>query len=291
MTSHEVKCLICGEICYGRLVGHLRKSHNLTTKEYRKLYPGASVLCKDEENSIKERLTERNKSDKQRLIVSERNRDPEFQKKCQEGCTEETRKAQSDNMRKVSKRLWNNSDYRKTKSKEMSELMKQLNKDPAYIAIRSEIMKRTWENPESAAKMISAPKNHPYGRQSSYRSEKFRREYWCRSQGEKEFLELCDFLDQVLDVISGENLPIRYLDSNNVSHVYLPDFIVTTENRTFVVEIKYEDDPIVDHKYKVNSAVDFCKIYGLTYCYVNRFSGISKIRDRGFDSVAVLERI
>lgn len=30
---------------------------------------------------------------------------------------------------------------------------------------------------------------------------------------------------------------------------------------------------------------------GLVYCYINRFSGISKVRNSGFNSVAVLQRI
>lgn len=291
MTSHEVECLICGEICSGRLLGHLRKVHNLSTKDYRKEFPGASVLCKDEEESIRQRLIVRNKSEKQRSAISQRNRDPEFQRKCQEGCTEETRKAQAENMRKVSKRLWSSPEYRNAKSKEMSELMKRLSQDPEYRKLRSEIMKRTWKNPESASKMLSAPKCHPFGKQCSCHSVKFDRNFWCRSQGEYEFLKLCESLDQVTDVISEESSPIEYFDSDDVSHVYLPDFIVTTENQSYIVEIKYEDDLIVNHKDKVNAAVDFCKTNGLVYCYVNRFSGISKIRDLGFSSVEVLQRI
>lgn len=146
MTNREVECLICGEVCQGRLTYHLKKVHNLTTRDYREEFPGASVLCKDEEDSIKKRLTERNKSEKQRAIVSQRNRDPEFQRKCQEG-------------------------------------------------------------------------------------------------------------------------------------------------QNYIVEIKYEDDLIINYKDKVNAAVDFCKTNGFVYCYVNRFSGISRIRDLGFSSVAVLQRI
>lgn len=291
MTSREVKCLICGEVCQGRLIYHLKKVHNLTTKDYRKEFPEASVLCKDEEDAIKQRLIKRNKSEKQRSIISQRNCDPEFQRKCQEGCTEETRKSQADNMRKVSKKLWSSPEYRSTKSREMSDLMKRLNRDPEYKALRSEIMKRTWKNPESASKMISAPKNHPFGRQCSYFSTRFSREFWCRSQGEYEFIKLCDTLDLVVDVMSGEKFPIDYFDSSKTHHVYLPDFIVTTKDQIYVVEIKYENDNIADHKDKVNAAVDFCRSQGLVYCYINRFSGISKVRDLGFNSVAVLQRI
>lgn len=291
MTSREVKCLICGEVCQGRLIYHLKKVHNLTTKDYRKEFPEASVLCKDEEDSIKKRLTERNKSEKQREIISQRNRDPEFQRKCQEGCTEETRRAQAENMRKVSKKLWSSQEYRDIKSKEMSDLMKRLNQSPEYKALRSEIMKKTWKNPENASKMISAPKRHPYGKQCSYHSVRFDRDFWCRSQGEYEFLKLCDSLSQVINVVSGERLPIEYCGSDKVSHVYLPDFVVTTKGQTYIVEIKYENDSILNHKDKVNSAVEFCKAHGFVYCYINRFSGISKVRNSGFNSVAVLQRI
>lgn len=291
MTSHEVKCLICGEICYGRLINHLRKVHNLTTSQYRSKFPNAHVLCRDEEISIRERLIERNKSDKQRRLISERNRDPEFQKKCQAGCTEETRRAQSENMKRVSNRLWSNPEYRRTKSQEMSQLMKSLRQDPDYVAKRSEIMKKTWENPENAAKMIAAPKNHPYGHQKEYFSKRFSRNYYCRSLGEYEFILTCESLPEVQDVVSGERLSIRYIDSQGQSRLYLPDFLVTTETGVFLVEVKYEGDDIHNYTNKVNSALDYCKLRGMTYCYVNRFSGIARIREQGFNSVAVTQRI
>ena len=291
MTSREVKCLICGEVCQGRLTYHLKKVHNLTTKGYREEFPGASVLCKNEEDSIKKRLTERNKSEKQRAIVSQRNRDPEFQRKCQEGCTEETRKAQADNMRRVSKKCWEDPEYREKHRRIARETQLRENQKPEVIKRKSELSKQLWTNPEYAAKALAAPKHHLYGKQCSYHSAKFDRDFWCRSQGEYEFLKLCESLDQVVNVISGEKLPIKYFDSNNISHVYLPDFIVTTEDQNYIVEIKYEDDLIINYKDKVNAAVDFCKTNGLVYCYVNRFSGISRIRDLGFSSVTVLQRI
>lgn len=292
MTDNEVKCLICGEVCETSLVSHLRKCHGLSTQEYRKLFPGASVLSKIRSESISQMLVERNKSKKQRDAISCRNRDPEFQKKCQAGITEEVRQVHADTMRRVSKELWTHEDYRQARSQGMSDLMKRLNQDPEYTKARSEIMKKTWENPESAAKMIQAPKSHPYGVQSKFDSKKFGKSFWCRSQGEREFLEFCEVSQNVFDVVSGEKFPIKYEDESGESHTYLPDFIVTTnELSVYIVEVKYEGDQILGYRCKVNAAVDFCKLHNMTYCYVNRFSGISKIKEHGFESVAVLERI
>ena len=42
---------------------------------------------------------------------------------------------------------------------------------------------------------------------------------------------------------------------------------------------------------KVNRAVDYCNSNEMIFCYVNRFSGISKIKESGFDSVAILSAI
>ena len=291
MTSHEVKCLICGEVCQGRLIYHLKKVHNLTTKDYRKEFPGASVLCKDEEDLIKKRLIERNKSEKQRAIISQRNHDPEFQRKCQEGCTVETRRAQAENMRKVSKKCWEDSEYRENHRMIARETQLRENQKPEVIKRKSDLSKQLWMNPEYAAKSLAAPKRHPYGRQCTYHSNRFDRDFWCRSQGEYEFLVLCDSLSQVINVLSGEKMPIKYNDADRATHVYLPDFIVTTDEQTYIVEIKYEDDSILNYRDKVNAAVEFCKSQGLVYCYINRFSGISKVRNLGFNSVAVLERI
>lgn len=46
MTSREVKCLICGEVCQGRLTYHLKKIHNLTTRDYKDKVNAAVDFCK-----------------------------------------------------------------------------------------------------------------------------------------------------------------------------------------------------------------------------------------------------
>lgn len=294
-----VKCLICGEEFTRGIKFHLKKSHGICSKEYREMFPGAQVISDKELEEKRSRvhspeeiakLVERNKSQRMRDIISERNRNPEFQKKCQEGCTEETRKSQSENMRKVSKKCWEDPDYRENHCQIARETQARESQRSEVKKRKSEMFKKLWNNSEFSTKAISAPKNHPYGRQSWYTSSKFNKEFYCRSQGESDFLSFCESSDDVINVESGVVFPITYFVGND-EHVYIPDFIVKTKNISYIVEIKYEDDLIENHKDKVNSAVDFCKNHNMRFCYVNRFSGIKKIKENGFESVEVLERI
>ena len=292
-----VECKICGKVSK-RLVRHVKSAHNMTCAEYKEQYNSpvvseaeiAKLVERNKSDKMRQVTINRNKSDEMRAMISERNRDPEFQAKCRAGYTEETRKAQAESMRKTSLECWRDPEYRKRRSQQMSNMMRKLNQDPDYVKIRSDIMKRTWENPENAQRMISAPKNHPYGVQSHRYSDKFNREYYCRSQGESEFVSLCESLENVSDLLPGSHLPVRYM-SNGQSHVYIPDFIVVTSTQTYMIEVKYEGDLITNHIDKVNGAVDYCNSNEMIFCYVNRFSGISKIKESGFDSVAILSAI
>lgn len=280
-------CNICNEAVKTKLQFHLKNKHNISTLEYKTMFPGCSTISKNEYL----RYVERNTSNKMRNIISERNKDPEFQKKCQAGCTEETRRIQSETMRKVSLECWKDPEYREKMSNVASETQKRENQKPDVIKRKSELSKSLWQIPEIATKMLTAPKKHPFGIQCSYSSSKFNRTYWCRSQGEYDFIKLCEDLGYVIDIISGEKSPIKYNDENNTEHIYLPDFIVYTSDQTYLIEVKYEGDSIENYKYKVNSAIDYCTKNNMIYCYVNRFSGISNIDKYGFNSVAVTQRI
>ena len=282
-----VTCKLCGEKFRTRLYYHLKNDHGITTKEYKMIFEGSRTISENEYT----RCLIKNKSDKMRRVISDRNRDPEFQKKCQEGCTESTRAAQAENMRKVSKRMWQDPEYRARHVEIARETQKRENSKPEVRERKSEISHKLWMDPEYAAKATEAPKKHPYGVQSRIYLTKFEKEFYCRSQGEREFLELVADLDYVIGIESGTALPIEYLNEDSVCKVYIPDFIVRTYEQLYVVEVKYEDDPIDGHKYKVNGAVDYCESRGMKFCYVLRFSGIKSIRDNGFESVVISRRI
>lgn len=257
----------------------------MTTKEYKSIFSGFSTISENEY----QRYVERNQSDKMRNFISKRNQDPEFKRKCKEGsCTEEIRRIKSDNMRRISKKCWEDPEYRRRRSDSAREVQERESKKPEVIKRKSDLFKRLWSsNSDFVNKAISAPKSHPYGRQSHYQSDKFDQTYYCRSQGESDFIRLCEELDYVTSLSPGSLVRIPYF-SENEFHTYIPDFIV---NNKYVVEVKYENDNIENHSDKANAAVEYCKLNGLVFCYVNRFSGISKIRESGFESVVILQRI
>ena len=49
----KVKCEICGNLFKG-LAGHLKVKHNISTSEYKIIYPNALTLSEDFYNKIKE---------------------------------------------------------------------------------------------------------------------------------------------------------------------------------------------------------------------------------------------
>lgn len=178
----DVQCLICGQYFPKGIKFHIRKCHNVDKEKYREMFPGAQILSDKELEEKKNRihsekeiqgLIARNKSPKMRNLITERNRDPEFQKKCQAGVTEEVRLGRSKTMKRISLACWNNEEYREGHRAIARETQKRENQKPEVRKRKSELFNKLWENPEFAKKAIEAPKKHPFGVQSTFISQRF----------------------------------------------------------------------------------------------------------------------
>ncbi len=276
-----VECVICGHKVKTSLTRHLRKRHNISRSNYEKTYKTSAVAVsfskmladRNKSDKMREITIARNKSTKMRNVVSKRNQDPDFIEKCRNGILNnlDERSRRSQRRAKKNSENWKNQAYRDTMIQKISDCQKEIHADPEYKKLRSEIMLNTWKNPENAKKMLNAPKTSPFGKSCHYFSKKFDHTFYCRSQGEYEFLLALETLNTVLCV---ESESIHIVEETKV---YTPDFLVTSnENHKYLVEVKYEE-PYTDHIEKVEMALRYCKSNDMKFCYVRRFVEIPKL--------------
>lgn len=118
---------------------------------------------------------------------------------------------------------------------------------PKNQEIMSNRTKILWRNPEYRKRLVNShknwAKNNPdkVGYNSPYKtgkvySKKMNTEIKFDSSWEKRFIELCDKLDEVVE-ITRPDFHIEYEFKGDVKS-YFPDFVITTKNRKYLIEIK-----------------------------------------------------
>ena len=138
---------------------------------------------------------------------------------------------------------WKDENYRKRQV----ESHKRWFSIPENLEAMSNRTKALWEDSEYREKLVKShkewAKNNPdkVGYNSPYLtgkvfSKKMNIEIKYDSSWEKRFIELCDTLDEVLD-ISRPRFHIEYKINDTVKN-YFPDFVVSTKNEKYLIEIK-----------------------------------------------------
>lgn len=277
-SKKQFICKICGKGVDSFLVNHITNVHKITTKEYLERYPGEKLVS----DKYKEMMIERNKSEKQRKIVSETRKkewkNEKFKNKMKEKIASHNR---SEKMRKLSsKRI---TEYNKThRNKEWylkhnrSEKMRRVVRNKSQKGLKNisnattKRNLRMWKDPNYSEKMLKILYNNSkcsiYGKRNIYFSEKFNKNFFLRSLAEKTFIEYCEDQNEIT-YIDYENLKIYYRDEENVERTYFPDFLIYVNNiPRYIVEVKAHEKP-EDYPYKVNAAINYCKDNDLKYCW------------------------
>lgn len=286
-----LKCKICGYECKSILSNHLKNKHNISSKEYKEMYPGSETTSaeyrkmmsdRNKSDKMREITINRNKSDYMRNAVSNRNKDKDFINKCKEGIrkSEKFHKSVSKSVSERNKIMWKNEDYREKMRESISRSQKLVMNTPERKSFQSKVMKKNWKNGLIAKKMLDAPKNRLYGHRSNYYSEFFDKEFICKSDGERDFIKLME--DMKADDLQYEPIHIH---GNGIT--YIPDFLVRFKDKKYLVEVKFDDD-YKDHIDKVMLAIEYCENNDIKYCWVTRFYGIENIRNNNDIEVSVL---
>lgn len=240
-NDEYVTCAICGDRkkC---LSVHLKYKHNMSCEEYREIYNLSTNSKSYSESQSKASksgnrlkiIIDRNKSDKQIEIVSKRNSDPDFIRKCKDGIAKSNtwHNAHSIGATKRNLRLW---------------------KDPEYCKKMSEILPSK------------------YGKKHKYFSEVFNKEFSLKSTSELNFVRLCEENKDNWNIIDikYEEFPIIY-NKDDIKHSYYPDFFIYCNNKlSYIVEVKWDDGPsdITNNILKSFSAVKYCEENNLIYCW------------------------
>lgn len=239
--NEYVTCKVCGER-KKQLNIHLQQIHNMTAEEYLNKYPN-SELCslsfrKSQSDASKsgkklENIINRNKSDKQRQIISDRNKDPEFIKKCKEG-------------------IKNSDTWHDAHSKGAHERNIRMWKDPEY------------------AKKMSNLLPSKYGRKCKYYSEIFNKEFSLKSNSELSFLRICEKNKDNWNItdIRYEEFYIKYI-KDGIEHSYYPDFFIYVNNKLrYIVEVKWDEgNKDGNNKFKSSAAILYCQDNNIVYCW------------------------
>lgn len=254
-----VKCLICSLEKKFSIVEHLRSTHGLSTKEYRSQFENAEV-----------------KSLELKEMVSNNNRNawanPDYHKKMCESRqvthrTEEFRKKQSAIISSVyanGHKSWNDGltkhdDERiSAVGKRNSELLSGRSKEThAYLEVHSSFMKEnasdefrfrsSWTKERKAEwkQKISESVSDAVleGRCSS--SNRYKKGWYLTKTGSREFydssweLELMMFLDTTtLSWTKSHGHKISYINENNETRRYVPDFYICDDYKKCILELK-----------------------------------------------------
>ena len=254
-----VKCNICGIEKEISIVEHLRHTHKLTVPRYREIYPGADV-----------------KSEEAKKLVSEQNKkvwqDEEYRKKMRESRQvshrkESFREAQSKRIKEVYERgfkSWStgltkedderlacigrkNSEHLTGRTKEDYEYLKKKSESLAgWIPIGfdkkkwSEEKIREWK--EKISKTVS--EGIAEGKYSITKNG-YSKGWYEKQNGEKEYyessweLELMNHLDSLsLEWTKKHKIIISYKDEMGDERRYIPDFLITSNNKKLLLELK-----------------------------------------------------
>lgn len=288
-----LKCKLCSYETQKVLSHHLKSAHKITAKEYKNLFPDAEVTSDEFKLMMAERnksdkmrniTITRNKSDKMREIIRNRNYDKEFQRKCKEGLNREDVKAkQRERMSKVNKENWQKQEYRDYMHNLISKKQKEYMNTQESIERQRAIMHRNWLDPEIAKAMLDAPKKSwRCQNRGTFVSNKFGKEFHYKSQGELDFITICEENDSVTD-LEYETIHIEM----NSGHVYTPDFLVTQNNKRYLIEIKF-DETQYNFKEKFNSVVKYCLANDIELCWMRRFNEVSELKkDCNFSKYAL----
>ena len=128
-------------------------------------------------------------------------------------------------------------------------------------------------------------KSWKYSNRGSIFVERFNKTYKYKSQGELEFIKLCSELEYVDDLLY-EPIKIEYED-----HIYIPDFLVITSEKKYLVEIKFDDNSPEEFKDKVNSAIEYCSDNEMSFCWIRRFKELPQIKYKGFEFAVCRSKI
>lgn len=254
-----VKCKICGIEKEISIVEHLRHTHKLTVPRYREIYPDADV-----------------KSEEAKRLISEQNKkvwqDEEYRKKMCESRQvshrkESFREAQSKRIKEVYERgfkNWNkgltkedderiastgrkNSEHLIGRTKEDYEYLKKFSEFRAGI-IPVGFNKKNWteEKIQSWKTKISKSVSEGLaeGRYSTSKSG-YLKGWYQKLDGGKEYyessweLELMNHLDSLsLEWTKKHKIILLYKDEMGDERRYVPDFLLTLNNKKLLLELK-----------------------------------------------------
>lgn len=287
-SNYELTCAICGVKKKHNLGLHLKNIHNLTSEEYLRLYPNSKiisdsqkdVLCaRNKSEEMKQITIARNKSDKMRAIISNRNKDPEFIAKCKAGVHNNPKLLQerSNRMKEINKRNWKNPECRKRMTQAIKKNQSYIMNTPERKKKQRDAMNAYFrDNPEFVAKFINAPiANWKSAKKCEYYSDKFKLNIKCKSQGELDFIKLCESLNTVTHL---EYETLQIVKDNG--GVYRPDFIICCNNTTYVVEVKFSE-PYEKYLDKILPTIKYCEEHSMKFCYMRRFPDIDKFIENG----------
>lgn len=272
-----LQCKICGYKAEKMLSQHLKYKHSLTSDEYIKMYPGEKIISEE----FSRMITKHNQSDEMRRLTAMRNRTTEMReavarknKIVKPQFSKEERRVRSIRVSKRNKEMWQNQDYREHMCKSISISQKKVMNRPESIQRQREVMKRNWSNPEIANRMLNAPKTSwGFANRGEYVSKKFNKTFKYKSSGEKDFLEICETCDSITS-LDYETLHLKL----HSEHIYTPDFIAVQNGNTYLIEIKYDEDP-EEYQEKIDYALEYCSNNDMHLCYIRRFIEMSVFRE------------
>jgi hypothetical protein len=254
-----VKCQICGTEKEISIVEHLRHTHKLTVPEYREIYPDADV-----------------KSEEAKRLVSEQHKkvwqDEEYRKKMCESRQvshrkESFREAQSKRIKEVYERGFKSWSAGLTKDdderiasmgrKNSEHLTGRTKEDYEYLKKRSENLEgiipvgfdqKKWSEEKIQSWKTKISKSVSEGlAEGRYSTPKngYLKGWYQKPDGEKEYyessweLELMNHLDSSsLEWTKKHKIIISYEDEFGIQRRYVPDFLIISNSKKLLLELK-----------------------------------------------------
>jgi len=90
----------------------------------------------------------------------------------------------------------------------------------------------------ASERVLAGHSNHAFYKNGHIKLIRFDKAFYYRSSYERQALLLLNSLADVIS-ISCEAISVKYVDDKNISHYYIPDFLVTTEDgKVHIIEVK-----------------------------------------------------
>lgn len=206
----------------------------------------------------------------------------------------EYRKHISECSSKQMKEQWKGKEFRESQSNRISNMMKDKWNDDEYRSRKTEELQNMWNNVEYRNKYnismirrsinienrinlnngwISKIYNEGISKRDGsihikngiynyyvYRSEKFNREFLCRSNAELRFIKLCNRLS---DVYSLDYEP--YIIHDEYYHIYIPDYLV---NNKYIIEVKSDIEYDKGEFRREDMVLDYCDKNNLKFIWL-----------------------